>query len=177
MEEVKINNHDNEVEYYKNILDEIKVLIQDGSNIKYDDIFEEIKNKLDLIDSLNEQLALEKEINIKTKEYLIYVESNNNLNKNDINSLNLEISNLKQEISKKDLLITTLENDLMNTKRNVGEYEFNSNLDNVLNNKKIDELSNDLEMAKIQNEELKKNIKLLIDKNKVQENKLKNFLK
>ena len=89
-------------------------------------------------ENLKQQLYEEKQINIKTKDYLLLLESKVvefDNQKEIIKSLNSEISQLKQEIQKKDNEINMLKQDLESSKL-TEDYilkllDLRKNLDNI----------------------------------------------
>ena len=71
------------------------------------------------IENLKQQLDKEKQINIKTKDYLLFLESKVaefESQKEIIKSLNSEIAQLKNEIQQKDNEINALKQDLESAK-------------------------------------------------------------
>ena len=90
------------------------------------------------IENLKQQLDKERQINIKTKDYLLLLESKVvefDNQKEIIKSLNSEISQLKGEIQKKDNEINALKQDLESSKL-TEDYilkllDLRKNLDNI----------------------------------------------
>ena len=90
------------------------------------------------IEDLKQQLDKERQINIKTKDYLLLLESKVvefDNQKEIIKSLNSEISQLKGEIQKKDNEINALKQDLESSKL-TEDYilkllDLRKNLDNI----------------------------------------------
>ena len=77
------------------------------------------EDKNNQIENLEQQLYEEKQINIKTKDYLLLLESKVvefDNQKEIIKSLNSEISQLKKEIQKKDNEINMLKQNLESAK-------------------------------------------------------------
>ena len=77
------------------------------------------EDKDNQIENLEQQLYEEKQINIKTKDYLLLLESKVvefDNQKEIIKSLNSEISQLKKEIQKKDNEINMLKQNLESAK-------------------------------------------------------------
>ena len=77
------------------------------------------EDKNNQIENLEQQLYEEKQINIKTKDYLLLLESKVvefDNQKEIIKSLNSEISQLKKEIQKKDNEINILKQNLESAK-------------------------------------------------------------
>lgn len=77
------------------------------------------EDKLDEIDKLKQELTKERQINNKTKDYLLLLESKVvefEKQKEIIQSLNTQIERLKKEISTKDDEINMLKQDLESSK-------------------------------------------------------------
>ena len=96
------------------------------------------EDKDNYIEDLKQQLDKERQINIKTKDYLLLLESKVvefDNQKEIIKSLNSEISQLKGEIQKKDNEINALKQDLESSKL-TEDYilkllDLRKNLDNI----------------------------------------------
>ena len=97
-----------------------------------------INEKNNKIDSLNQELFNQKQINDKTKDYLLTLESKVaefDKQKELINSLNSQISQLKKDISRKDDEINSLKKEFESSKL-IEEYimkmfDLRKNLDEI----------------------------------------------
>lgn len=104
-------------------------------NEELNNIIQEKNNK---IDSLNQELLNQKQINDKTKDYLLTLESKVvefERQKELINSLNSQITQLKNDISRKDDEINSLKKEFESSKL-IEEYimkmfDLRKNLDEI----------------------------------------------
>ena len=90
-----------------------------GSEELENDLNNIIDEKNNKIDSLNQELLNQKQINEKTKDYLMTLESKVvefDRQKELINSLNSQITQLKKDISRKDDEINSLKKEFESSK-------------------------------------------------------------